>query len=457
VAGGEPVQLTFYPTQGPLPARWGTDHQVYGWTPDGARVLFRSLREDFNDPRLYQVSVSGGLPTVLPMPRAGSGDLSPDGTKILYSPLFRDFRTWKRYQGGWAQDLYIYDLAKNEVSALATDQRTERDPVWLATGLYYVSDRDGTLNLYQATPSGGAQKLTSHDTWDIKWASGDGVSRIVYEVEGRIGLYNTESRQEQLLTIDVPDDQVRRTARRIDVQKQIEDYAVSPGAERIAVTARGDVFSVPAEHGVTRNLTRLAEAHDREVAWSPDGAHIAFISDRSGEEQLYVVTSDGGEARALTRLDPLRLYGPRWSPDSEAIAFHDHEGHIHLVDLQGKHRLVAKAPYGTIDDYQWAPDSRWITYSRQTDSGMFAVYVWSREDGETRVVSEPLISAFQPAFGADGKHLYYLSDRQFAPQIGAFEWNYAGDRETGIFALALTAESGNPFGPRNDEAKVAES
>ncbi|MEM9387429.1 MAG: S41 family peptidase [Pseudomonadota bacterium] len=458
VAGGEPVQLTYYPTPGPLPARWGTDHQVYGWTPDGAKVLFRSMREDFNDPRLYEVAISGGLPSVLPMPRAGSGVFSPDGTQVLYSPLFRDFRTWKRYQGGWAQDLYVYDLKNDKAAPLATDRRTERDPVWLPTGIFYVSDRDGVLNLYAAGDNGSADQLTSHDTWDVKWASGDGVSRIVYEVQGVIGLYDTTARQEQLLSIEVPDDRVRRTARRIDVQKQIEDYSVSPAAERIAITARGDVFSVPAKHGITRNLTRNANAHDREVAWSPDGAHIAFISDRSGEEQVYVIDSGGGgEARALTTLEPLRLYGPQWAPDSKSLAFHDHEGHVHLIDLQGKHKIVASSPYGIIDDYRWAPDSRWITYSRQTDLGMDAVYVWSREDGETRQVSEPLFYAFGPAFSQDGKHLFFLSDRQFAPQIGAFEWNYVGDRETGIFALALTGESGNPFGPRNDEVAAADS
>ncbi|MEO0425484.1 MAG: S41 family peptidase, partial [Pseudomonadota bacterium] len=456
VAGGEPKQLTYYPTQGPLPARWGTDHQVYDWSPDGSKVLFRSVREDFNDPRLYEVSVKGGLPAVLPMPRAGSGVFSPDGTRVLYAPLFRDFRTWKRYQGGWAQDLYVYDL-KNDTSApIATDQRTERDPVWLPTGMFFVSDRDGILNLYAAGDGGNAEQLTAHGTWDIKWASGDGVSRIVYEVEGLIGLYDTKSRQERMLSIDVPDDRVRRTARRIEVQKQIEDYSVSPAAERIAVTARGDVFSVPAEHGVTRNLTRNANAHDREAAWSPDGTHIAFISDRSGEEQVYVVDSAGGDARALTTLEPLRLYGPRWAPDGESLAFHDHQGRVHLVDLQGKHRIVATSPYGVIDDYQWAPDSQWITYSRQTEEGMYAVFVWSRKDGETRTVSEPLFQAFGPAFGHDGKHLYFLSDRQFAPQIGAFEWNYVGDRETGIFALALTKDAPNPFGPRNDEVPSAE-
>jgi tricorn protease len=456
VDGGAPRQLTFYPTQGPLPARWGTDHQVYGWSPDGEHVLFRSLRQDFNDPRLYRVAVTGGLPEVLPMVRAGSGDFSPDGKQIVYSPLFRDFRTWKRYEGGWAQDLYVYDLASDSARQLTRHVRTERDPMWLDSGVHFVSDRTGTLNLYRAVDGGEPVQLTRHDTWDIKWASSDGKSRIVYEVQGRIGLYDTSNGAERLLTVRVPDDGVRRTARRIKVAEQMEGYAVSPGGERVAVVARGDVFSVPAEHGVTRNLTRRGDAHDREVAWSPDGRHIAFVSDRDGEEQLYVVEQQGGEARRLTSLGPVRLYAPRWAPDGETIAVHDHRGRVHVADLQGNHRVAFQTPYGTVDDYQWSPDSRWITFSRLADHGMNAVYVWSREDRQTRLVSAPLFNAYSPAFSVDGQHLFFLSDRQFAPQIGSFEWNYVADRETGIFALALTDEAANPFGPRNDEVAASE-
>jgi len=151
-AGGQPKQLTYYPAHGPLTPRWGYDNQVYGWTPDGTRVLFRSMRDADGGARvqcaLYTVPASGGLPVKLPMPTSGAGDFSPDGKRMIYSPLFRDFRTWKRYQGGWAQDLYIYDLASNAISPVAHSVRTERDPMWIGDAIYFVSDRDGTLNLY---------------------------------------------------------------------------------------------------------------------------------------------------------------------------------------------------------------------------------------------------------------------------------------------------------------------
>lgn len=456
VSGGAPRQLTFYPTAGPLPARWGTDHQVYGWSPDGSHVLFRSARHAAPDTRLFQVPATGGLPGPLPMPRAGSGVFSPDGGQLLYSPLFRDFRTWKRYQGGWAQNLYVYDLAANSVRQVTDHVRTERDPVWLERGIHFVSDRAGVLNLYALEEDGSWRQVTHEDTWDIKWASGDGRSRIVYEVQGRIGLYDADSGDSRRLTVRVPDDQVRRGTRRIEVKAQVEDFGVSPGGERLLATARGDVFTVPVEHGVTRNLTQRGDAHDREAAWSPDGKQVAFVSDRSGEEQLYLVAHDGGEARALTRGGAARLYHPVWAPDGSAIAFHDQTGKVRVVDMDGRESVAYASAYDAVDDYQWAPDSQWLAFTVRSDVGTAAIRLWSRDGGRLFEASDGRFNAYSPAFGADGKHLYFLSDREFAPQIGSFEWNYVANRETGIFALALNADSGNPFGPRNDEAGDAQ-
>ena len=457
VTGGEPKQLTFYPVSGPLPARWGTDHQVYGWSPDGNAVLFRSLREMFGNGKLYRVSVDGGLPVALPMPRAGSGAYSPDGNRIVYSPLFRDFRTWKRYEGGWAQNLYIFDLENNRARQITDHARTERDPMWLSdAGIHFVSDRTGTLNLYRWT-EGEITQLTDSDKWDIKWASSDGRSKIVYEIAGTIGLFDTADQTEKLLEITVPDDHVRRTKRRMEVAGNIEDFQSSPDGRRVVITARGDVFTVPVEHGVTRNLTQRGDAHDREAAWSPDGKYVAFISDRMGEETLMIVDQDGGEARALSAPKETRLYRPRWSPDSRHIAYYDHLGKIHVVDLEGRSREVYDSPYQVSSDYSWSPDSRWLAFSRdQHDTNNDVLSVWSLDDGDLHDVTDGFFNTYSPSFSPDGKHLYFLSAREFAPQIGAFEWNYVGDRETGIFAIALTAEAGNPFLPRNDEVAIEE-
>jgi tricorn protease len=147
--GGVPKQLTFYPASGPRVDRWGFDNQVYGWSPDGAAVLFRSARDGYGltDSKLYTVPLGGGAATALPMPVSGAGHFSPDGSHVVYSPLWRDFRSEKRYQGGWANDLYIFDLAHPSLIQVTKDPRTDRDPMWIGNSIYFNSDRSGVFNL----------------------------------------------------------------------------------------------------------------------------------------------------------------------------------------------------------------------------------------------------------------------------------------------------------------------
>jgi tricorn protease len=196
VTGGEPKRLTWYPSEGPLPDRWGYDHQVYGWTPDGEAVLFRSVREGFSltDSRLYTVKLSGGLPVALPMAISGAGALSPDGNRVLFSPLFRDFRTWKRYEGGWAQDLFIFELDGSGSRNITGHARTDRDPMWMQEGIFFVSDRDDYLNIYAFDEtSGQTRQLTRYEGRDVRWASDDGSHRIVYELDGALHILGSRS------------------------------------------------------------------------------------------------------------------------------------------------------------------------------------------------------------------------------------------------------------------------
>ncbi len=460
VTGGEPTRLTWYPSEGPLPARWGYDHQVYGWTPDGEAVLFRSVREGFGltDSRLYTVKLSGGLPQALPMVVSGAGALSPEGDRVLFSPLFRDFRTWKRYQGGWAQDLYIFELDGSGSRNITNHIRTDRDPMWMADGIFFVSDRDDYLNIYAYDPGNEqTRQLTRHQGLDVRWASDDGSHRIVYELDGVLRILDVRSGDDSPVVISVPADTGFELGEQVKVAEHLESFDVSPNGERVLVAARGEVFSVPVEHGVSRNLTNSAAAHEREVTWSAKGDRVAWISDASGEEEIYVADHLLQSApKQVTSDSETRLYSPLFSPDGDKIAYGDAEARIFVVDSGGRNkRQVADDPGFPAHDFSWSPDSRWLTYSMENPNGYRSLYIWDSESGRSQRVTDEMFSAYNPVFAPGGGQLFFLSDRMFAPQIDLLEWNYANNRSTGVYALMLTAKAENPFAPRNKEG-VAE-
>ncbi|MEW6336690.1 MAG: S41 family peptidase [Acidobacteriota bacterium] len=460
--GGVPRQLTFYPARGPFPPRGGYDNIVYGWTRDGRNVLFRSQRDADgirSEGTLYTIPVDGGLAVPLPVPNAGAGDFSPDGRRLVYSPLFRDFRTWKRYQGGWAQDLYLFDLADKTTEPIAPSVRTERDPMWVGDAVLFVSDRDGTLNLYRYDLARkSVTALTRHDTWDVRWASSDNASQVAYELNGELHVFDVRSNTDRHLAITVPDDGVNSRPSRYAVEGFIEDWALSPKGERALFVARGDVFTAPIEHGPTRNLTNSSNAHDKWARWSPDGKRIAFISDRTGEDQVWLVDQDGfGSPEQLTTGFQGMLFAPEWSPDSTTLAFSDKDGKVHVLTVADRKLTeVADDRRTLVNDYAWSPDSKFLAFSLSDDNQSRSLWIWSAADGRTRRVTDALFNEANPAWSPDGAHLYFLSDREFAPLISD-EWNYAITRTTGIFALALARDGKSPFPPRSDEVTLEDA
>ena len=454
--GGAPRQLTYYPTPGPLPERWGYDNQVYGWSPDGKSILFRSVRDGRSrvDCKLYTVPAAGGGATALPMPISGAGHFSPDGTQIVYSPLWRDFRSEKRYQGGWANDLYIFDLEHPALTQVTNDPRSDRDPMWIGSAVYFNSDRSGVFNLYRydiATRQ--TTQITHYTEWDVRWPSADAAGQIVYELDGVLHIYDTRDNRDRALDIDVPTDDTTARPQMVNAADAVESLQLSPVGGRAAIVARGEVFTIPLEHGVTRNLTHTSNAHEREAAWSLDGRRLAYVSDASGEEELYVQAQDGGgPPQAVTTGPGSRYYAPRWSSDGKRIAISDQTGRLFVVDLGSRRRLeVVKDPLDLALDYQWSPDGRFLSYTLNESNNFSAVYIWSTADGVSRRVTPEFFNAQSPAWAPNGELLYFLSAREYAPLISTVEFEFATDRQTGIFAVALRGGVKNPFGVRNDE------
>ena len=458
-SGGEPKQLTFYPAKGPLTPRWGYDNQVYGWTNDGKSIVFKSQRDSWTLPvaRLYTVPATGGPATVLPMPEAGSGAFSPDGSKMVYSPQSRDFRTEKRYGGGQANQLYIFDLKTLDAKKISDNPRPSRDPMWIGNTIYFNSDRDGHFNLYAYDVAGGkTSAVTTHKPWDVRWPSASTDGRIVYELDGELHIFDTKAKKEAAISINVPDDGLARRPSRISVANFIEDISLSPKGERVLFCARGDIFSAPVEKGPTRNLTHSSGAHDKWPRWSPDGSRVAFISDKSGEDEVWVVAQDGsGTPEQLTSGGKAFRYAPEWAPDGKRIAFADKDGKVYVLTVADKKVAeIADSRRGQIRDYAWSPRGNHLAFSMPNENGFNSIHIWSAGDGQVHRVTEEFFNATGPAWDPQGNYLYFLSDREFAPQISSLEFNYATNRTAGIFAVALRKDVKSPFPPESDEVTI---
>jgi tricorn protease len=459
-AGGVPRQLTFYPAKGPLTPRWGWDNLVYGWSNDGKKIFFKSQRDSWALPiaRLYWVSIDSGPADPLPMPAAGSADISPDSSQIVYSPQSRDFRPEKRYGGGQANALYIFDVKTYATKRIAEGPRATRDPNWVGDTIYYNSDRDGHFNLYTYhVPSGRTTQVTNNKLWDVRWPSSDNQSRVVYELNGELQVLDAKSGRSNGISISVPDEGLARRPSRIPVATFIESVGLSPKGERALFVARGDVFTAPIEKGPTRNLTHSSGAHDKWAAWSPDGASIAFISDVTGEEELYVAPQDGLKPPQQITSGSAMRYQPEWSPDGKRIAFSDKDGKVYVVTLADRRVVeVADSPHGQIRDYAWSPRSNFLAFSLDDHPNRFsAVHIWSAADGKVRRITDYMFNANNPAWDPQGNYIYFLSDREFQPQISQIEFNYATNRASYIYAIALRKDVKHPFPPESDEVTIS--
>jgi tricorn protease len=458
--GGVPRQLTFYPAKGPLTPRWGWDNQVYGWSSDGKRIVFKSQRDSWALPiaRLYWVSVDGGPAEALPMPEAGSGDFSPDSTQIVYSPQSRDFRPEKRYGGGQANALYIFDLKTYATKRITEGPRATRDPIWIGDTIYFNSDRDGHFNLYAYdVNTGQTTQITNNKTWDVRWPSSDNEGRIVYELNGELQVLDAKNRKNNPISITVPNEGLASRPSRVSAANQIESVGLSPKGERALFAARGDIFSAPIEKGPTRNLTHSSGAHDKWPSWSPDGSSIAFISDAGGEEELYIAPQDGLKpAEQITRGGSAMRYQPEWSPDGKRIAFSDKDGKVYVVTLADRKLIeIADAPHGQIRDYTWSPRGNYLAFSFDENPNRFSsIYVWGAMDGKLRKITDEMFNAYSPAWDPQGNYLYFLADREFQPQISQIEFNYATNRTAYIYAIALRKDVKHPFPAESDEVTI---
>jgi tricorn protease len=460
--GGQPTQLTFY--QGaaqPLSDRMGILNQVIGWTPDGKNIIFLSRRDASNGwtKRPYMVSVSGGLAQPMPMDEGGLLSYSPDATKIAYNRIFRNFRQWKRYTGGMAQDITIYDLKNNVVDQVVPHtEHTDTFPMWHGNTIFFTSDRgpEHRLNIYSYDlGTKQVEQLTKFDQFDIMWPS-LGPDAIVFENAGYLYTFDCETKQPKKLTIYVNGERDQAMKHWADASHSITDFDIAPDGKRAVFAARGEVMTVPAKEGSVRNLTNSPTVREQKVAWSPNGQWIAYISDRTGEDEIYIVPQDGlGAEEAVTTGHKGFMFQPTWSPDSTKIAWADKDLKLWYVDVKAKKPVeVDRAKFGEINNYNWSPDSQWLAYDKSEPSGFSVVYLYGLADKKITAVTSPLNNSFGALFDPEKRYLYFLSDRDYNEVLGNIDFEFANPKTTRVYMVTLTADEPSPFPALSDEVKV---
>jgi tricorn protease len=468
-AGGIPHRVTYHP---------GADVAI-GWTPDGKRVLFRSARDAGSRyTQLYSVPAEGGEATRLPLPMAHQGQLSPDGSHIAYSPLapafgfdYASFVSWGNYRGGRASTIWITALPGLDSVEIPHDKASDFFPVYCGGQIYFLSGRAGHIGIFRYDPSTQAVAEVLHnDGPDIRSLAAQGTT-LVYDQLGEIHLFDTAGGNAHQVPIQIQADlpEVRPSLK--NVSAEIDHAAISPTGLRAAIEAHGEILTVPAKPGPTRNITNTPGVMERSPAWSPDGQSIAYFSDESGLYALHVAAQagaglTGGPAVKKFPLgsEPVYYFTPKWSPDSKRIAFHDNRLNVYMLEVStGKLSVINdKNVYGGFSDASydlaWSPDSKWIAYPRSLDNHLHALFLYSVDSGKSAQVTGVLADARLPAFDRGGKYLFYTaSTNAGASSDGLDMTSDLYEVRSTIYALVLAADQPSPLAPELQDEKAPAS
>jgi tricorn protease len=448
--GGVPRRLTYHP---------GPDVAI-GWTPDGKRILFNSRREAYADSgQLYTIALDGTYPERLPLPTAEDGSFSSDGSHIAYVPVFQWQAAWKRYRGGQTTKIWLADLADSSIVKIPRENSNDFNPMWIGKKIYFLSDRSGAVSLWSYdTESGKMSEAVKNDGLDFKSAS-DGPGAIAYEQFGAIYLYDLKSGKSHHVDIHVAGDlpEVRGHFEKLSATK-IENAAISPTGQRAVFEAHGEILTVPAEKGDIRNLTSTPSIADRDPSWSPDGKSIAYFSDESGEYALHIRGQNG--LGTLTKIPlgdpPSFFYSPTWSPDNKKIAYYDKRLNLWYVDLAAKTPVKVDTDRFDSPSYdfhpRWSPDSHWLTYSKQLENHLHAIFVYSLADKQTHQLTDGLSDSTSPEFDKSGKYLYFVASTTVALSGGWIDMSSIGHPVTSaVYVAVLRKDQASPLAPQSDD------
>lgn len=458
-AGGTPKRLTFDSTRS----------QVVGWTPDGANVLFRSqgkiegpLVEQFSTWELFSVPVTGGQPKKVAVPRASFAALNNDGHTLAFVPTSNEWMNWFRYEAGEADKVWLADLSDGKFTQLTQSKGVDTQPTWLGNSIYFVSERSGVRNLWQLDPqTKHVKQVTNSTDAPVRHPSSDG-KRVVFEVGAGIEVYDPATGQSKTIPVQLNSDHIHSRAHEVPIAgTPVDGAGIGPTGKRVTLAVRGHLVTVPAADGPMHSVTGQSGQRIQNPTWSPDGKTIAYVSDASGEEELYLVdAADGATPKQLTKGLGGENGKPVWSADHKQLLIGNRDATINLVDATtGAIKKVARSggPHSYDDlqsDFAFSPDSKWVAYSAAGDNWVSRIFLYNIASGVSTLITDPTIDSASAAFSPDGKYLYALQGRSVGMQFGN-NGRISHDISTVVTAFALASGTPTPFLPKNDEEAEA--
>ncbi len=447
--GGIPKRLTAHPAA----------DIALGWTPDGKDVLFSSgMYSTYPAPRLCTVPVAGGVPKALPLPSGTEGSFSPDGQKVAYVAGYKWEQAWKRYRGGQAYSIWIARLSDSKWEQIPKKNENNDNPMWVGNSIYYLSDKNGIEGLFKYdTDNGNVKEVVKGEGFDIKSASaGPGV--IVYEQLGSLNVYNTQNGEAHKIPVTINADFPEVRSEIKNITRYVNGSSISPTGQRVVVTARGRVFTVPASKGDAHILVDGDGIDRKDPSWSPDGRTVAYITDEHEKQELALLDLSTNKTAFVTFGDPPANYSaPTWSPDSKKIVYTDNRHKVWLLDVAtGKSTSVDT---GTYNDPtialapKWSPDSKWLTWSRDLDSHMNAIFLYSLDTGKVTQVTDGMANAKGPVFSRDGKYLYFYASTNSGQSLSWLDLSSFNQPNvtSSVYAIVLSKDAPNPLQPESDE------